>query len=253
MSVFKLLPRAIVLAAFSLGLGAQVQAATLTEGFESVAALSGWTIKNNSSPVGTTSWFQGDSSILPAYAGTPNSFIAANFNNVLPVGTISDWLITPTLSFNNGDVISFYTRTDDATFADRLELRFSSVGGADVGTTATSVGAFNLLLSINANLDSGGYPESWTQYTAVISGLSGPTNGAVAFRYFVTDGGVFGDNSNYVAIDSVSIGPAAAAPEPSTWLMMILGIGVAGLQLRRRTRSRQGWRALQDSNLQPLA
>ena len=42
-----------------LGLG-QAQAAILDEGFDGAIPPPGWTIINNSSPIGTTSWFQGD-------------------------------------------------------------------------------------------------------------------------------------------------------------------------------------------------
>jgi hypothetical protein len=74
----------------------------------------------------------------------------------------------------------------------------------NVGTTSTSVGDFtNLLLEINPNLVTGGYPESWTLFTVTLSGVGTPTTGRLAFRYFVTDGGPSGANSNYIGIDTV--------------------------------------------------
>ena len=260
MSVTKSIARAAALAALTLVAGTQAQAASLSQGFDNVANLPGWSLVNNSSPVGTTDWFQGDDGIFPAFSGADSSYIAANFNNTGATGTISNWLITPTLSFNNGDVVSFYTRTEpNSAFPDRLEVRFSNVGGADVGTTATSVGTFTqLLLSINPTLAVGGNPEGWTPYSATISGLSGATNGAIAFRYFVTDAGVSADNANYIGIDDVAIAPsdAAAVPEPGAWLMMVAGFGAVGVQRRRDMRRRSGqvvqWRTRQDSNLWPL-
>jgi len=208
-------------------------AATLTEGFDSVVP-AGWTVTNNSAPVGTTNWFQGNAAVFGSQTGAANSYAGANFNSTGGVGEISTWLISPTLSFNNGDTLSFWSRTAVNSFwPDRLEVRFSSLGGTDVGTTATSVGSFtSLLLSINPNLQLSGYPESWTQYSATISGLSGATNGAIAFRYFVSDAGTIGSNSNYIGIDTVSI--TAAVPEPSTWALMALGLGVAALRRRKQ-------------------
>ena len=218
---------ALAVAALSWGLGAS--AASLTEGFDSMVP-AGWTAINNSVPLGTIGWFQGNDAVFPSFEGASNSYAGVNFNSGASVAALSNWLITPTLSFNNGDVVSFYTRTSaGSSYPDRLELRFSNVGGTDVGSTATSVGTFTtLLLTVNPTLDPGGYPESWTQFSATISGQSGPTSGSVALRYFVSNGGPFGDNSNYIGVDSFSITPV---PEPSTYLLM--GLGLAAVALRR--------------------
>ena len=150
--------------------------------------------------------------------------------------SISTWLILPTSTYRNGDTLSFYSRTADfSEWPDRLEVRFSDVGGTDVGTTATSVGTFStLLISINPTLQVGGYPEDWTRYSATLSGLTGPSTGAFAFRYTVTDGGLFGANSNYIGIDTVQV---AAVPEPSVYMMMAFGLGMVGYMRKRRSRA----------------
>lgn len=235
MSPFRLLG-ALAPATLALGLltaGASASAADLAEGFE-VVVPAGWATQNNSTTVGTTGWFQGNTAVFEAQAGTPTSYAGANFNSVTNSGTISNWLISPTLSFNNGDVISFWTRTVEfPAFPDRLELRFSDVGGTDVGTAPTDVGTFALLLSVNPTLTVDGYPNTWTEFTSTISGLSGPTDGAIAFRYFVEDGGPAGTNSDYIGIDTLTI---TAVPEPATYLLMALGVG--GLLLRRSRAAR---------------
>lgn len=227
---------ALAPAALAVGLmatGVSASAASLTEGFD-VVVPAGWTVKNNSTTLGTTSWFQGNDTVFPAQAGASTSYAGANFNSVAGAGTISTWLIAPTLSFNNGDVVSFWTRTVNVpAFADRLELRFSNVGGVDVGTTDSSVGTFALLLSVNPTLTTTDYPNTWTQYTSTISGLSGATNGAIAFRYFVADGGPSGNNSDYIGVDSLTI---TAVPEPASYLLMALGVG--GLLMRRSRAAR---------------
>ena len=224
-SVRALLPAAALV---SMALtGTTASAASLIEGFEAVP-VTGWTTVNNSTTLGSTGWFQGNEDVFPAQAGSAASYIGANFNNTTGANTISNWFISPTLSFNNGDVVSFFTRTADVVqFPDRLELRFSSVGGTNVGATASSVGTFALLLSVNPTLTTIGYPNTWTQFSAAISGLGGPTNAAIAFRYFVTDGGPLGDNSDYIGIDTLRITPV---PEPAAYLLLALGLGVIALR-----------------------
>lgn len=220
---------ALVAAALSLSFGAS--AASLTEGFD-IAPPAGWTTVNSSQPLGTASWFQGNPAVFTAFSGEDNSYIGVNFNSGGGVAEISNWLITPTLSFDNGDVVSFYTRTGTgSTYPDRLQLRFSDVGGTDVGSGAAGVGSFTtLLLDINPSLTTGGFPEEWTMFSATISGLSGTTDGAIAFRYVVSNAGPFGANSNYIGVDSFSITPV---PEPTTWLLMGLGLGALAWRRRR--------------------
>lgn len=192
--------------------GAQVT--LLTEGFDDIFSEDitdligkGWTQINHSEPLGDKDWFQGsDIIVFPAYAGAPDSYIAANYNSTTAVGTISNWLITPPLDLANTK-ISFWTRSY-AHFPDRLEVRLSTNGSSsDVGLTSAEVGDFTtLLLSINPNLEAGGYPNTWTKYT--IANINGSGTGRIAFRYYVTDGGWDIDlaaNSDYIGIDSVSV------------------------------------------------
>lgn len=221
--------------ALTLGLSSGASADPLTENFDA-GVPAGWTVNNLSQPPGTLDWFQGNEFVFPAQQGAPNSYLAANFESGGEVSTISNWLILPTSTYRNGDTLSFYSRTADfSEWPDRLEVRFSNVGGTNVGTTATSVGTFStLLISINPTLTVGGYPEEWTRYSATLSGLTGPTSGAFAFRYTVTDGGLFGANSNYIGIDTVQI---TAVPEPSVYMMMAFGLGMVGYLRRRQSRA----------------
>jgi len=178
-------------------------------------------MQNNSPPGGTTGWLQGISSVFPSQAIGADAYIAANFNNTTGTNTISNWLLTPPLTLQNGVKLTFYTRTvDNSPQADRLQVRMSLNGNStDVGTAATSVGDFTaLLLDINPTYTTTGYPSKWTQYTATLSGIASPTTGRLAFRYFVENGGPTGTRSNYIGIDSVSIdnysccGPGTLTP-----------------------------------------
>lgn len=195
----------------SLGASAQI-----TENFDDITLLAGngWSLQNLSSPVGSTNWFQGTnvaaSGPFDSYNGAANSYIGANYNNTGSTGTISNWLITPSVTLRNGDVFTFYSRkAAPDSYADRLEVRMSTNGtSTNAGSTATSVGDFTtLLLSINPNLVLGVYPTTWTQYTITISGLPAPTPGRLAFRYFVTSAGLNGTNSDYIGIDAFQYTP----------------------------------------------
>jgi hypothetical protein len=200
----------------------------LSEGFDDITTLpgGGWAMINNSSPLGVTGWFQGNPVVFPAHSGATNSYIGANFNNGAGVATLSNWLLTPVLTLKDGDELSFYTRTGAGSmWPDRLEVRMSTNGSStDVGTTATSVGDFTALLhSVNPDLTVGGYPETWTQVTVTLSGVGEPTEGRLALRYFVTNGGPSGSNSNYIGIDTLQYASAAEpeacdAPANVPWL-----------------------------------
>ncbi len=212
--------RIFVIAGVSLALcAAPVFAQSFSEEFEDITTLvgSGWAFDNNSTGVGTTSWappavemttragetdFQGNVTVFPSYSGT--GYIADNYNATTGASTISDWLITPAVTIQNGDTVSFWTRgPDTSTFPDRLQLRMSLAGtSVNCGTLPEDLGDFTtLLLDINPTLVVGGYPNVWTQYSVTISGVAAPTQGRFAFRYYVTNGGPSGANSDYIGVD----------------------------------------------------
>lgn len=224
------------------------RAQPINEGFEDIEVLwtEGWVKENLSEALGFTSWFQGQSIVFDAQSAPANSYIAADFESAGDGpgdDTISNWLIGPERMFNNGDLISFWTRTQAMSgFADRLEVRLSLSGSSiNVGSSATEVGDFTtLLLNINPNYNLGPcgktdgtcYPDTeWKQFFINVSGLGGPTSGRFAFRYFVENGGPNGMNSNYIGIDSLVYLPV---PEPSTLALM----GLSGLFLVRRRQVR---------------
>ncbi|WP_298222570.1 choice-of-anchor J domain-containing protein [Flavobacterium sp.] len=190
---------------WSVSLKSQV---LLTENFDNIPLLAsqGWTNVNASEPVGISTW--GGGVPFPAYNGASNSYAAVNHQSTGDIGTISNWLITPTVNLNNGDIISFFSRTHHGTWADRLELRISPNGDNSTlpSTSSASLGDFTILaLTINPNLLANGYPTTWTNYTYSIDGLSQPTNCRIAFRYYVTNGGASAPNSDYIGVDALSV------------------------------------------------
>jgi hypothetical protein len=193
-------------------------------GGDSMAFGSGtWHALNLSAPVGQTGWFNNNTVFAPR---TGTGQLNANFNNVDSVGNIDSFMMSPVLTFNNGDVISFWTRTDTSSiWADRLLLKLS-LSGASTASSAFST----TLLGVNSGLSGSGYPQAWTLFSTTLSGLSGPTSGRFAFNYNVPNGGFNGANSNFIGIDDVSY--VAAVPEPAT--MLAMGLGVAGMLRRRK-------------------
>jgi len=188
-----------------------------SENFDDVATListGGWTAQNNSVPLGNEVWHNdyGFGLAIPAYNGAPESYAEVSFASTDSTGSgnISNWLISPMINLNNGDVVTFYTSSyGNSNFPDRLEVRLNPNNTINVGSTDTTTGDFtHLLLSINSTLvaDTAQYPEDyWGQFSITISGLSGPTNCRLAFRYFVTDGGGTGANSSTIGIDAFSV------------------------------------------------
>lgn len=188
-----------------------------SEGFNTFSNLAGagWISTNQSSPLGASLWAQGGGGAFTTggQAGGATSFALCNFNSTTGgSGTISNWLITPVLNLQNGDVITFYTRKGgDGTgtiYADRLELRLNSTDTSTGGNPsgATGVGAFTTLaVSVNPNLTTSGYPFTWTQYSYTVTGLTGVVPCRVGFRYFVTSAGPSGANSDIIGIDTFSV------------------------------------------------
>lgn len=190
----------------------------LTENFGDITILpgSGWDFINVSTTVGVTDWFQGNNAVFKSQTGTPKAYIGTNFNNTIGTNTISNWMILPVLSVSNEDEIKFYTRTATGSdFPDRLEVRLSDSGaGSTASTNDTDFGSYtNLLLIINPSLTVGGYPDAQALQTIAISGLTGATDVRIAFRYFVTDGGPSGSNSNYIGIDELEVSSTLGVEE----------------------------------------
>lgn len=192
----------------------------LSESFDNVAALgaAGWVQVNDSTAPLGNSWFQGNGGIFAAASGAANAYIAANFLGTgSTTGAVSNWLMTPELSLDGASELSFLVRTAGDGFLDKIEVRLSTSGAS------SSVADFSTLLgSFQASSDTG-----WVGLSYSLFGLDTPATGRLAFRYVVHNVATAG---NYLGIDDVAV--TSAIPEPTTYLLM--GLGVAGLMLRRR-------------------
>lgn len=200
---------------------------SFTEEFDTVASAMnrGWKLKNVSDSVGGGVWQQGGGfpAWFPAYSGNTSNvgFVGADYTStVAQAATISNWLISPVLTIQNGDKIIFYSRAlqyddgagDSTDYSNRLQVRINTdneglnVGaGFDPGDFTTSLLDINPFYAASSVLapDPTAYPSRWTRFEATVFGLNGPKQGRFAFRYFVEGGGSNGFGSG-VGIDYVS-------------------------------------------------
>ncbi len=199
----------------SIHLHAQV---LLEEPFDDVPVLweQGWVKKNRSYPLGSETWMQAGPLGAPAYDGDSIAFIG---NGYLAGGVsdhtwtnLSDWLFTPPLDLENGDVVSFRALSWSCfSQPDRLEVRMNTSLGTNVGDASTSVGEYEIvLLHINEDQLPLGMPsvsmgDDWAVYSATITGLGGPTTCRIAVRYFVVNGGPAGPNSSFIGVDDLRV------------------------------------------------
>jgi MYXO-CTERM domain-containing protein len=228
--------QAALVAVAALAFVGSAQAQSFSEGFETaipvapngppgttIALPSGnWFAYNNSSPIGASGVFT--SSLFVPHGGALHA--AMNFQNGSGLATLDTYFETPVVTLNNGDTLSFWTRTTDGTFPDRLIIKLSTSGAATTPASFTTT-----MLTINPTLAGGtAYPNVWTQFTVTVSGLGGPTSGRFAFNYNVTGGGPSGANSDFIGIDDVQY---TAVPAPGAFALLGLA-GVFGARRRRR-------------------
>ncbi|MBC8643735.1 T9SS type A sorting domain-containing protein [Flavobacterium lindanitolerans] len=192
-------------------------------------------------PFNDREYATGEVSPVPnGQAGGANSFAPVNYTSTTGAGDISNWLISPVVTVENGDVVSFWSRKGTSAtldFADRLELRMSTAAThTNPAGGSTNVGSFTTVgVTVNPTLATGFvYPKVWTKYSFTVSGLSGPTAVKFGFRYFVTNGGPSGDNSDLIGIDTFEVSRALSRddffannfsmyPNPSTGIVNLSG------------------------------
>lgn len=195
--------------AFSVTSNAQT---LLSENFDALGSPivlpSGWEMLNLSSPIGTASWFRGNTASFTAYEGPTDGYIGVNYQSGSGVATLNNWLMSPAITVQNGDEVSFYSRVPaNSSWADRLELRMSTAGSTSTAPSGlTDMGSYTTLaLTINPTLVASQYPQVWTKYSYTVSGLTGQVSCRFALRYHVTNGGPSGANSNYIGVDSFKV------------------------------------------------
>lgn len=202
-----------------------------------------WTVKNLSDPVGTRSWEHAPSDSPTMTPEGDKNYAMANFEVAGPsssTATASTWLISQLITFDNGQHLSFDAISlNSEGFPDRLQVWLNvETTSTNVGDNAFSTGDFKkLLIDINPNYalapEPEAFPTQWTTFSATLDGLPGPTEGRLAFRYFVEDSGLNGTRGTDVSIDDVLLEPASS-PEPGTGCLLGGGLTVCLLRRRRK-------------------
>ena len=221
---------------------------SFTEEFDTLSAAlhRGWKIYNGSAPVGSAVWQDGGD-LIPWFSPYSNNGSNAGFVGASYLSTsgaseiIANWLISPPVTLQNGDSISFYTRSfvddistptqvDSTDWGNHMELLVSTSGANAQPGQGNSLGDFGkVLVDINpyyydathtltynfnytspANYNPLAYPIRWTRFVGVVSGLEKPKTGRFAFRYHLIGGGNNGYGSG-VAVDKVEFKSASRA------------------------------------------
>jgi len=164
----------------------------------------GYLVYKNGTSTGTVpvaTWFQGNPDVFPSFNGPDSGYVAANYQIAGTSGDIDSWLVTPRMNTLTGDTICFYARSFDGNpFPDSIRVMYSPVGDSTPDAASwVELGRFL------ANDDSVAF-ASTRGYELKQFMVPGSGGGArFAIRYAVVDGGLFGDNSNYIGIDALNV------------------------------------------------
>ncbi len=158
-------------------------------------ATRGW-VFINSDGGGTSTVFGGNTAVFSSYEGPGRGYAAQNYQGAN--GTkIDQWLISPVITVNANDTLSFWYRSTDGTYPDSIDVLISPTGGATIPDFTYSYGIHQV--PINA----------WAQKRYVI-----PVSGSIriAYRYLIWDGGSTGSNSDYWGLDVMRVYSGGTPP-----------------------------------------
>ncbi|MBC7773719.1 MAG: choice-of-anchor J domain-containing protein [Pyrinomonadaceae bacterium] len=190
----------------------------------------GWTFRNQSSPVGSSSWY-GSDGVASFSPHTGHQVLAADFgstNSNQSNAMISNWAILPPIAgLAAGDIMRFFATGSIYLRPDRLQVRYSPSGGTSTGSSASDVGDFTQVL-----VDIHPIPRSstWSGYEVTV-----PGSGRLAFRYYLPDADSNSGAGGYFGIDTLTIGtpppgayPIPVAGETVTWTTAMSPIILTG-------------------------
>ncbi|MFM2359043.1 MAG: hypothetical protein RLY16_1036 [Bacteroidota bacterium] len=117
--------------------------------------------------------------------------ISVASGDVLGAHDVSNWLVSPELTIQNGDKIVFYAQSKGLS---RLQLWVNKTNSLNVGTGVNNTGDFTIkLVDINptyanfATNPANAFPTEWTRFEGQVAGLVEPVQGRFGFRYFLQD------------------------------------------------------------------
>jgi len=157
----------------------------------------GWVVLNEDGGGTTDPFFQGNSTVFPAYEGPVDGYVASNYNGANASGVIDQWLISPEITVTAGDTLSFWTRSPTGSiWDDSLFVRYSTTAGIVPGAFDQTWGRYKT----NVN--------NWEMWSFNFN-HSGTIRFAI--QYYIFDGGPAGTYSDYLGIDLVQVNSAGGA------------------------------------------
>lgn len=153
----------------------------------------GW-ITLNVDGGGTTSWFQGNTTVFSSYEGPADGYSAQNFQGANG-NLIDQWLISPPITVSAGDTLSFWHRSPDNTiYDDSIFVRYSTTAGTTPADFDVTWGRYMVSKT------------GWARWTGTF-----PTSGTIRFaiQYYHTQGGPTGNYSDFFGLDLVEVIPAS--------------------------------------------
>jgi len=155
----------------------------------------GYTVLNVDGGGTSDPWFQPTGTQFPAYEGPTTGYVAANYQGANGF-LIDQWLISPQITVTAGDTLSFWHRSiDNNPYDDSIYVKLSTTAGITPDDFDITWGRY--LVS----------ETGWARWTGVF-----PVTGTIRFaiQYYIVDGGVSGNNSNFFGIDLLEVISAAA-------------------------------------------
>lgn len=159
---------------------------------------------------------------------TKGSLSTGSKNQTVNGGTYYSYSnpVTATLKIGNGNAVIFGST---GYYSEAETGVFTSPDGKSYGKMAADIVdkkngyTFDLSASIISMLATGGFPTRFGQSFSTQAGQSYSTDGSLSVWY---------GNS---LLECISLSPiSATAPEPGAWILMLGGVGLMGLALRRR-------------------
>jgi hypothetical protein len=147
---------------------------------------------------GTTSWFQGNETVFPAYEGPTTGYVGQNFNGANGL-LINQWLISPPINVTAGDTLSFWHRSPDNTiYDDSIYVRYSTTAGITPADFDVTWGRYMVSKT------------GWARWTGTFN-----HTGTVRFaiQYYHTLGGPSGTYSDYFGLDLLEVITTPAASD----------------------------------------
>ncbi|RMI14715.1 MAG: hypothetical protein D6681_04710, partial [Calditrichaeota bacterium] len=195
--------------------GAPTATLPFMEGFNdtTVGIPNGWTQldMDGGDEVPGADWTITDATVANVAPYEGIGYIANNFQAANSQGLIDEWLITPQLlNYQSGMELSFWLNHVDNIWPDSVMVL--------VSTTGNDPADFTMIDYINC-------PTVWTEYRYNLEnyGVSPGDNFYIAFRYYIVDGGSFGNSSNYFGMDLVTVDFPPVQLDPPTNVSAVAG------------------------------